>query len=117
MKVMISQPMNGVNPSKIFEERKELIKKFNKMHIEVVDTYFRDEPEDTEGYNQPALYYLAESIDILGKVDAIYFVENWRSARGCRVERKVAEEYGIKILDYTFFEDQVENTRKMKGVK
>ena len=80
MKVMISQPMNGRNPVEVMKERKELINKFNKMHIEVVDSYFRNDPE-SDNYNHPGLFYLAESIDIMGKVDAVYFVDNWREAR------------------------------------
>ena len=65
----------------------------------MVNTLF---DEEVVGYNRPALFYLAKSIDMIGQVDAVYFTEDWRSARGCRVERKICEEYGVKILDPEF---------------
>ena len=40
MKVMISQPMNGRNQEEIKKERQDIIEKFNKMHIEVINTLF-----------------------------------------------------------------------------
>ena len=36
-------------------------------------------------------------------IDAIYMCDNWLNARGCRIENRVAREYGIKILDKDFF--------------
>ena len=41
----------------------------------------------------------------MAKVDAVYFTKDWRNARGCRIERQIAKEYGLKILDYDFLED------------
>ena len=49
-----------------------------------------------------ALYYLGRSIDLIGTVDAVYFAPGWRTARGCIIERRVCEEYGVKILDEDF---------------
>lgn len=63
-----------------------------------MDTYFEDEV-DEEQYINPALYYLAMSIDYLGQADALYMVKGWERSKGCRVERKAAKEYGIKILE------------------
>ena len=56
-------------------------------------------------YNHEALYYIAKSIDVMGKVDAVYFAYDWATARGCRIERKIAEEYGVKILEYDFLDE------------
>lgn len=69
------------------------------MHIEVVDSIFE---EEVDGYNSPALYYLARSIDMIGKVDAVFFAEGWQQAKGCVIERKVCEHYNILILDEAF---------------
>lgn len=103
MKVMISQPMKGKTEEQIKAERKEVIEKFNKLHIEVVDTIFTEEaPKDCHA----AVYYLAKSIDAMKDIDAIYFMEDWYQARGCKIEREVAKEYGIKILDTDFLEDR-----------
>lgn len=101
MKVMISQPMNGRPEHEILKTRRELIEKFEKIHIDVVDSYFN---EEVKGYQTPALYYLAKTIDMIGKeVDAVYFVEGWQQCRGCIIERKICEYYDILILDDKFF--------------
>lgn len=100
MKVMISQPMNGRNEEEIKKERQEIIQKFKNMHIDVINTLFREEPP--ENCNS-ALYYLGKSISAMKDIDAIYMCDNWFNARGCKVENQVAREYGIKILDKDFF--------------
>lgn len=100
MKVMISQPMNGRNQEEIKKERQDIIEKFNKMHIEVINTLFEEEAPDNCNV---AVYYLGKSISAMKDIDAIYMCDNWLNARGCRIENRVAREYGIKILDKDFF--------------
>lgn len=100
MKVMISQPMNGRNEEEIKKERQDIIEKFNKMHIEVINTLFTEEAPDSWNV---AVYYLGKSINAMKDIDALYLCDNWNLARGCRIEEKVAREYGIKILDKKFF--------------
>ena len=80
-------------------ERERIIEAFEKLHIDVVDTMFMDE---AIGYNHPGLFYLAKSIDAMANVDAVYFAENWSTARGCRIERKICESYGVKALESDF---------------
>ena len=100
MKVMISQPMNGRSEEEIKKERQNIIEKFNKMHIEVINTLFTEEAPDNCNV---AVYYLGKSISAMKDIDALYLCDNWNLARGCRIEEKVAREYGIKILDKKFF--------------
>ena len=84
----------------IKKERQNIIEKFNKMHIEVINTLFTEEaPEDCNA----AVYYLGKSISAMKDIDALYLCDNWNLARGCKIEEKVAREYGIKILDKNFF--------------
>lgn len=45
---------------------------------------------------------------MIGKVDAVYFTKDWSTARGCRIERLVCKEYGVKILDANFLEEPKE---------
>lgn len=104
MKVMISQPMNGRKNIEIKQERQEIIEKFKKMHIEVVDTLFDYEITD-ENINA-GIYYLADSLKELSKVDALYCTDGWEKSRGCRIENEVAKEYGIKVLYSDFFENE-----------
>lgn len=99
MRVMISQPMNGRSGNDIRVAREGTVKKLETLGIEVVDSIFEEEPQ---GYKEPALYYLAKSIDLIGRVNAVYFMEGWQQARGCIIERKICEYYDIKILDEDF---------------
>ena len=111
VRVMISQPMANRTEEDVRQERKAIIEKFNNMHIEVIDTIFTDEvPID---YNA-GVYYLGKSIKEMSKVDALFMCNGWREARGCRIERQVAQEYGIKILYNDFFVNEPKlSTRTM----
>ena len=111
MKVFISQPMRNRSEEDIMAERKVIIEKFNNMHIDVIDTIFTDEvPID---YNA-GVYYLGKSIKEMSKADALFMCDGWREARGCRIERQVAQDYGIKILYEDFFVNKPElGTRVM----
>lgn len=91
MKVMISQPMRGKTTEQIRNEREELVKTLEEEGHEVIDTIFAEEtPKDCD----TAIYYLAKSIEAIGKVDAVVFMEGWEEARGCRIEYEVATAYG-----------------------
>ena len=103
MKVMISQPMQGKTDEEIKRERQKIVNKLEKLHIEVVNSFFNEEaPNDINA----GLYYMAKSIGAMSKVDAVFFTKDWQIARGCRIEREIAKAYGIKILDADFIEDE-----------
>lgn len=114
MKVMISQPMRGKTEEQIKAERKEIVDKFNSMHIEVINTLFAEEaPENCN----IAIYYLGKSISAMKDVDAIYMCDNWGEARGCVIEHEVAIKYGIKILYSDFFGNKSQLNIKKYGGK
>lgn len=107
MKVMISQPMNGIPDSEVRRIQNELKERFAKYHIEVVDSFLTEEV-DTNLRNK-GVFYLGRTIQkFLSDVDAVYFVNGWQRARGCKIERQICEEYGIMILDETFFKQENE---------
>lgn len=100
MKVFISQPMRNRTQEDIMAERKVIIEKLNNMHIDVIDTIFNENiPMD---FNE-GVYYLGKSVLKMAEADAIFMCEGWNEARGCRIERQVAQDYGIKILYEDFF--------------
>ena len=106
MKVMISQPMNGIPDSEVRRIQNELKERFAKYHIEVVDSFLTEEVEQS---NNPGVFYLGRTLtNFMHNVDAVYFVKGWQSARGCRIEREICKEYGIMILDETFFRQENE---------
>lgn len=94
MKLMISQPMRGKTKEQIIAERANLILKLESEGHKVIDTVL-DISE-----NKSPIYYLAKSIELLDKADAVVFMPGWQHYRGCRIEFQVAKEYGkfIKIL-------------------
>ena len=100
MKVFISQPMRNRSEEDIMTERKVIIEKLNDMHIEVIDTIFNENVP--MNFNE-GVYYLGKSILKMAEADALFMIDGWREARGCRIERQVAEAYGIKILYEDFF--------------
>lgn len=107
MKVMISQPMNGIPDSEVRRIQNELKERFAKYHIEVVDSFLTEEV-DTNLRNK-VVFYLGRTIQkFLSDVDAVYFVNGWQRARGCKIERQICEEYGIMILDDSFFKQENE---------
>ena len=100
---MISQPMAGKTDEEIVEARNKAIAKLEELGYEVVNTLFTDEwysekSMDERGVVNKPLCFLAKSLENMCLCDAVYFVEGWLDARGCRIERAVAEAYGIKIL-------------------
>lgn len=95
MKIMISQPMRGRNTERIKWEREELVKKLQDEGHYVVDTIFTENAP--EGYDE-GLYYLGKSIEAMGKVDAVIFMQDWENARGCRIEEQCAREYGKFVM-------------------
>lgn len=94
MKIMISQPMNGKTNEQIRTEREELVKRLTEEGYEVLDTVFDGAPK---GIDEP-IFYLAKSIEFIGKVDCVVFMQGWNKARGCKIEHEVAVEYGKKVV-------------------
>ncbi|WP_288887028.1 DUF4406 domain-containing protein [uncultured Eubacterium sp.] len=105
MKVMISQPMSGIPDEEVKRIQNDLKEKFAKYHIEVMDSFLTEEA-DTNLRN-PGVFYLGRTLQkFLSNADAVYFVNGWEKARGCRIERAICEEYGIMILDEKFFRQE-----------
>lgn len=107
MKVMISMPMTGKHDETVKKEYNDIVEKFKKLHIEVVDTYFTD---DITEISRPGIHFLAKSIEAMKDVDAVYFADGWRNARGCEIEHQVCIKYGIKTL-YSDFLNYGENNQ------
>ena len=93
-KVFMSVPMKGYSDEDIrrrMDEIKENIRGRYK-DVEFIDSMVHQDPP--AGVNVPT-WYLSESIAHLAQADLIYFGEGWKDARGCRIEHRIAEEYGV----------------------
>ena len=98
-KVMISQPMAGKTPEEIVEVRDKAVKYLEGLGYEVIDTYF---PNDFKGLtldilNKP-LFLLGQSLMYMSYCDAVYFCDGWDKTRGCILEHKAAEAYGLELM-------------------
>lgn len=102
MRVLISQPMANKTDAEVLENWNKLKLQFDKLHIDVLNNIFDDKPQECNSYYTPQLFYLARSINLIGQVDAVYFAEGWKDARGCLIERQICEKYGVKILEKDF---------------
>ena len=92
-RLFISQPYTGRTEEEVFkirEEVEEYVKDIILEDVEVIDQYHQDAPE-----NAGRLFYLGNSIKLMGTSDIVCFTEDWKDAPGCRAEMTVCLEYGI----------------------
>ena len=94
-KIFVSLPMRGIAIGEIKRRQKEIFNKFASPNWELLDTVTVDNNPEAIGND---LWYLGRSIQILGKADLIIFASNWKTARGCIVEMRVSEAYGIPAM-------------------
>lgn len=90
MKVFISQPMKGLSEKEIKSNREKAIKNIKNLYgddAEIIDSHI-----DSDG---TPLWRLGKSIELLSTADIAYFVKDWNTARGCRIEYMCADNYGI----------------------
>lgn len=97
MKVFLSHPMNGLSESEIMSIRDSAYTYLQAVYgnIKIIDNLHLYEAPKGAG----RLWHLGRSIQQLEEADAIYFCEEWENARGCIIERQVAEKYGLRILE------------------
>lgn len=96
MRVMISQPMNGLTVSEIEETQMRAYQYLTWLGHEVYDTFF-------VGYLPPGvknsgLYGLGLSITAMSECDAVFFCKGWEEAKGCLIEHDAAKFYGLKLI-------------------
>lgn len=98
-KVMISQQMSGLTHEQISAVREKAMKWIGDNGYDFINSYFPDyNNEDDETIIHKNVDYLGRAISTLGKADILYMCKGWEDARGCRVEKFVAETYDIEII-------------------
>lgn len=97
MKIFISQPMRDKEESQILEER---IRIQNYIDTEYKNVKYIESFIKGNDKKNPILS-LSESIKYLSEADLVIFTKDWESARGCRIEHLICEEYGVdyKVLE------------------
>ena len=99
VRLFISQPMRGKSDEEIEREREDLIAIAKAVYagrgeVEVIDSFFKGGLDVPAGTKAP-LYHLSKSLELLATADVAIFAEDWREARGCRIERECADGYGV----------------------
>lgn len=98
-KLFISCPMAGVPDDVILGERVRIHQKAEAAlgeKLEVIDS-FVDGRTFTE--KNASVRYLGQSLEYLAQADVAAFGKAWERARGCRIEHRVCEEYGIDVIE------------------
>lgn len=103
VRLFISQPMRGKSDEEIESEREDLIAIAKAVYagrgeVEVIDSFFKGGLDVPAGAKAP-LYYLSKSLELLATADVAIFAKDWREARGCRIEHKCADGYGVARIE------------------
>lgn len=96
--IMISQPMKDFSREKIIEIREKAIDTLEAFGYDVIDTFFTDNSIITDDTKHTPVAYLAKSLDVMSKCDAVYFVKGWETAKGCKIEHEIAKTYGLAVI-------------------
>lgn len=92
-KVFISQPMVDRTDKQINLERAIAANAVSTEigePVEIIDSICQEE--------RSPIGYLAYSIEKLSEADVAYFCKGWQDYRGCRIEQRIASEYGVQVI-------------------
>ena len=95
---MISQPMKDISSDDILATREKAINTLEQFGYDVVDNYFADDGFVSDDTKNIPVAYLAKSIAIMAKCNAVYFCRGWETARGCKIEHEIANSYGLAVI-------------------
>lgn len=100
---MLSQPMKGKTEEDIKATREKAIKVLEAKGYEIVNTLFSDEWKNKVDFKkygivQIPLCFLARSLEMMSKCNAVYFCKGWKDARGCKIEHDAAVAYGLDVI-------------------
>ena len=98
MKVFISQPIAGYADNVIEEVRKNICGLFSIKNEDLIDNFNKTIPPGINIKNT-RVWCLGDSIRLMATADLVIFALGWEDARGCRIEHKRCEEYGIPFTE------------------
>lgn len=94
MVVFISQPMKDLTKEEILDRREFIKDKIRNIYgddVFIIDSVLKLK-------NNP-VYMLGTSIMLMSHANLVVFDKGWDKARGCIIEHKIAEDYGLNILE------------------
>ena len=91
------QPMKDKTDDEIKKEREKIIKIAKETiatdDIEVIDSLFVCAPHDAK-----PLWFLGKAFELLSTADVAIFGKDWDNYRGCKMEQRACELYGIDYI-------------------
>jgi len=103
MKVFISMGMKSKSTEQV---RAEMQKVFEQIKAKLPEAELLDSILDgadkkiaIEG-DDAGLWYLGESLKIMAEADIVFFVNDYKEFRGCKVEKLCAESYGKVCTEF-----------------
>ena len=96
-KLFCSQPFSNKTELEVMKERNDALITLQTIcgidlsNFEIIDNYHHPEIPENAG----RLMHLGRSIQQMSDADLVYFCKGWKSAKGCRIEKEICEEYGI----------------------
>lgn len=104
IKIFISQPMQFKSEKEILREAGEAIEKAKEIILGELPA--EENPRFAEytalrvgAGDLPPIQSLSSSIQLMGQADFIIFAKGWMESRECRIERRIAREYRLKVID------------------
>ena len=96
--IFLSYPMNGIDAVTQLHMRTEMMDKLILLlpNEELTFVHNGDCPAKE---NAGRLYYLGQAISQMDKCTTIAFHPGCKDAKGCLIERTVAELYGLEVIE------------------
>lgn len=107
MNIFLSQPMSGLTEEEIITNRSKAIERLY-QYMKNIPSFWPDEwkisvnckvLDNLQFTDCGPLQHLSADIAIMSEAQLLFAIEGWELARGCRVEHKIAEEYGLYIIE------------------
>lgn len=96
--IFLSYPINGIDAASQLQMRKEMMNRIFALfpNDEIKFIHNADCPVKK---NAGRLYYLGQAISQMDKCDTVAFYPGYKEAKGCLIERTVAELYGLEVIE------------------
>lgn len=94
MKVFLSVGMHGRTMEEIHHDITKMKKELHRLYPDK-DLSFVDNADCVGVDDDGRLYYLGEAIKKMDRCDAVYFHSDYKKHKGCLIEEKVCELYGL----------------------
>jgi len=103
MKIFISMGMKSKSTEQVRQEMNDVFDEIKKKlpEAELIDSIVdgADKHIAIEG-DDAGLWYLGKSLLLMSEADQVFFVDDYKEYRGCRVEKLCADSYGKLCVEF-----------------